>query len=210
MLGNVYEPYLSLTTHLDIFADRLLDGFTLAESAWAAHARLVVDEHGRGRPALPPGLVWKNLDSDLDADPRAEQPALATEGRAYWQGAQLWRARGPAAGAAALEKSAARLHSGRIYEGLGVAGSRAGDVPHARTRSRRRRSVTRTLPTRCAWLTRRCVASLSRAGKQTRRPVLAATRDQYASDPAAAVLDELKRRSSLRSGSPARLDPAWG
>lgn len=33
-LGNVYEPYLQLTTHLDIFNDRLLHGFTFAESAY--------------------------------------------------------------------------------------------------------------------------------------------------------------------------------
>ncbi|MEO6848448.1 MAG: TIGR03790 family protein [Chthoniobacterales bacterium] len=33
-LGNVYEPYLSLTTNLEVFQDRLQSGFTLAESAW--------------------------------------------------------------------------------------------------------------------------------------------------------------------------------
>jgi uncharacterized protein (TIGR03790 family) len=35
-LGNVYEPYLQLTTHLSIFNDRLLNGFTFAESAYMA------------------------------------------------------------------------------------------------------------------------------------------------------------------------------
>ncbi|MDQ6861980.1 MAG: TIGR03790 family protein [Verrucomicrobiota bacterium] len=33
-LGNVYEPYLQLTTNLSIFNDRLLHGFTFAESAY--------------------------------------------------------------------------------------------------------------------------------------------------------------------------------
>jgi uncharacterized protein (TIGR03790 family) len=33
-IGNVYEPYLDLTVHLDIFNERLLQGFTLAESAY--------------------------------------------------------------------------------------------------------------------------------------------------------------------------------
>jgi len=33
-LGNVYEPYLTLTPHLDIFNERLLKGFTFAESAY--------------------------------------------------------------------------------------------------------------------------------------------------------------------------------
>jgi uncharacterized protein (TIGR03790 family) len=33
-LGNVYEPYLLTTAHLDVFNERLLNGFTLAESAY--------------------------------------------------------------------------------------------------------------------------------------------------------------------------------
>jgi uncharacterized protein (TIGR03790 family) len=35
-LGNVYEPYLTLTPILDIFHDRLLQGMTFAESAYAS------------------------------------------------------------------------------------------------------------------------------------------------------------------------------
>lgn len=33
-LGNVYEPYLTLTAHLDVFQDRLMTGMTFAESAY--------------------------------------------------------------------------------------------------------------------------------------------------------------------------------
>ncbi len=33
-MGNVYEPYLDLTPHLDVFNERLLQGFTFAESAY--------------------------------------------------------------------------------------------------------------------------------------------------------------------------------
>src|SRR5260370_1821894 len=33
-LGNVYEPYLGLTSHLNVLSDRLLHGFTFAESAY--------------------------------------------------------------------------------------------------------------------------------------------------------------------------------
>jgi len=35
-VGNVYEPYLHLTHHLDVFHDRLLRGFSLIEAAWMA------------------------------------------------------------------------------------------------------------------------------------------------------------------------------
>lgn len=36
VLGNVYEPYLALTASLDIFTERLLRGFTLAEANGAS------------------------------------------------------------------------------------------------------------------------------------------------------------------------------
>jgi uncharacterized protein (TIGR03790 family) len=44
-LGNVWEPYLSYTTHFHLMNDRLLEGFTLAEAAWSA----------------TPGLSWMNV-----------------------------------------------------------------------------------------------------------------------------------------------------
>lgn len=34
--GNVYEPYLSLTLHLDVFQERLMEGRPLAEAAYGA------------------------------------------------------------------------------------------------------------------------------------------------------------------------------
>ncbi len=120
-LGNVYEPYLTLTTHLDVFADRLFDGFTLAESAWAATPGFSWMNTVVGDPLYRPGLYWKNQEFSLDGPaPTAGEPAAVVEGRAYWLGAQIWRSKGAQAGIAALEKSAARLHSGRIYEGLAL------------------------------------------------------------------------------------------
>ncbi len=52
-LGNVYEPYLTLTTHLDIFADRLVRRVHPRGKRLGGDAGFVVDEHGRGRSALP-------------------------------------------------------------------------------------------------------------------------------------------------------------
>lgn len=43
--GNVFEPYLSLTLHFDIFNRRLLEGFTVGEAAWNA----------------TPALSWMNV-----------------------------------------------------------------------------------------------------------------------------------------------------
>jgi uncharacterized protein (TIGR03790 family) len=36
VMGNVYEPYLALTSNFDIFSERLLRGYTFAEAAWAS------------------------------------------------------------------------------------------------------------------------------------------------------------------------------
>ncbi|MBA3963191.1 MAG: TIGR03790 family protein [Chthoniobacterales bacterium] len=62
-LGNVYEPYLQMTAHLDIFNDRLLHGFTLAESAYMATRALSWMTVVVGDPLYRPYAAWLQLDS---------------------------------------------------------------------------------------------------------------------------------------------------
>lgn len=62
-LGNVYEPYLQLTTHLDIFNDRLLHGFTLAESAAMATPAISWMTIVVGDPLYRPFGNWLQLDA---------------------------------------------------------------------------------------------------------------------------------------------------
>ena len=62
-LGNVYEPYLQLTAHLDIFNDRLLHGFTFAESAYMATRVLSWMDVAVGDPLYRPYASWLQLDS---------------------------------------------------------------------------------------------------------------------------------------------------
>ncbi len=192
VLGNVYEPYLSLTTHLDLFVERLLDGFTLVESAYAAQPGLSWMNTVVGDPLYRPGLVWRDLDSELDAENPPGESSLTTEGRAYRQGARTWHAEGPAAGAAALKKSAERLHSGRVYEGLGLLEAAHGDAGRAAEAFEKAAKCYKDPAdkVRVAYEEVRCLVVAGR--KKDAAAVLAATRDQYASDPAAAVLDELK------------------
>jgi len=45
VLGNVWEPWLTLTAHFDLLNARLLEGFTLGEAAWSS----------------TPGLSWMNV-----------------------------------------------------------------------------------------------------------------------------------------------------
>jgi uncharacterized protein (TIGR03790 family) len=57
-IGNVYEPYLQLTTHPDILNDRLLHGFTFAESAYSATEALSWMGVVVGDPLYRPYANW--------------------------------------------------------------------------------------------------------------------------------------------------------
>jgi len=61
-LGNVYEPYLQLTSYLDTFNDRLLHGFTLAESAFMATPALSWMNVVVGDPLYRPYASWPQID----------------------------------------------------------------------------------------------------------------------------------------------------
>jgi uncharacterized protein (TIGR03790 family) len=62
-LGNVYEPYLQLTSHLDIFNDRLLHGFTFAESAYMSTRALSWMNVMVGDPLYRPFGSWLQIDA---------------------------------------------------------------------------------------------------------------------------------------------------
>ncbi len=68
-LGNVYEPYLSLTANLDIFQDRLMTGFTLAESAWMSQKALSWMGVVIGDPLYRPYASWRNHLPDDPSNP---------------------------------------------------------------------------------------------------------------------------------------------
>jgi uncharacterized protein (TIGR03790 family) len=63
-IGNVYEPYLQLTPHLDIFNDRLLHGFTFAESAYMSVRVLSWMSVMVGDPLYRPFASWLQLESN--------------------------------------------------------------------------------------------------------------------------------------------------
>jgi uncharacterized protein (TIGR03790 family) len=110
-LGNVYEPYLDLTPHLDIFADRLRNGFNFAESAYASVPAVSWMTTFVGDPLYRP---FGDTDINTpDTGPDAEYAA-------FQEGARAWYGQGKAAGIKELQASARRLHSGIVWEGLGL------------------------------------------------------------------------------------------
>jgi uncharacterized protein (TIGR03790 family) len=66
-LGNVYEPYLQFTAHLNIFNDRLLHGFTFAESAYSSIDVLSWMSVMVGDPLYRPYASWIQIDTATDA-----------------------------------------------------------------------------------------------------------------------------------------------
>jgi uncharacterized protein (TIGR03790 family) len=66
-LGNVYEPYLQFTAHLNIFNDRLLHGFTFAESAYSSIDVLSWTSVMVGDPLYRPYASWLQLEAAADS-----------------------------------------------------------------------------------------------------------------------------------------------
>ena len=70
--GNVYEPYLQLTPHLDILNDRLLHGFTFGESAYMALPALSWMTVMVGDPLYRPYSSWVPIDATRDKSSSAQ------------------------------------------------------------------------------------------------------------------------------------------
>ena len=68
-LGNVYEPYLSLTANLDVFQDRLMSGLTLAESGYMSMRALSWMGVVVGDPLYRPYMAWNEFYDPRDRPP---------------------------------------------------------------------------------------------------------------------------------------------
>lgn len=111
-LGNVFEPYLMLTTHLNYFEERLRSGATFAEASYSAQPGLSWMATFIGDPLYRPFRA----PSDADAAPKGD----AIEYVAYQAGAVRWFEKNHAAGEALLNTRGKALKSGVIFEGLGL------------------------------------------------------------------------------------------
>lgn len=129
-LGNVYEPYLQLTAHLDIFNDRLLHGFTLAESAAMATPALSWMNVVVGDPLYRPYASWLSLDSKRDDN-----------WRAYHDFATKNAARPPAEYRAAARQLASRTRNAPLIEDLGLMEMQEGNFAAATSLFSQARSI---------------------------------------------------------------------
>jgi uncharacterized protein (TIGR03790 family) len=71
-VGNVYEPYLQLTAHFDILNDRLLHGFTFAESVYMSSQALSWMGVAVGDPLYRPYASWLQIEGTKDSGRTAQ------------------------------------------------------------------------------------------------------------------------------------------
>lgn len=109
-LGNTFEPFLHLTHHLDIFNDRLLQGYSLAEASAMAMPALSWHAIALGDPLYRP---FRRLDgSGRKRDDDAVFRALRIA-RLRWADDTATRDRN-------LREAAGRMEDGRLLEGLAL------------------------------------------------------------------------------------------
>lgn len=120
-IGNVYEPYLQLTAHLDIVNDRLLHGFTFAESAYMSLQGLSWMSVIVGDPLYRPYRAWLEIDAKRDSS------KASSDWKTYHEFALKNGDKGPADFRNAARQLASRNHIGAMIEDLGGIEAREGN-----------------------------------------------------------------------------------
>ena len=134
-LGNVYEPYLQLTTNISIMNDRLLHGFTFAESAYMATPAVSWMQVMVGDPLYRPYASWLQLDGK-------GAPAKGVSEWKMYHDFAVQNAARPAAEFRTLARQAAsRAKNGAMIEDLGLMEARDGKWPAATTHFQQARSL---------------------------------------------------------------------
>jgi len=123
-VGNVYEPYLELTAHLDVLNDRLLHGFTFAESVFMSSRVLSWMGVALGDPLYRPYLTWTQIDSKTP-------PKSAAGWRAYHDFAIKNSKLEPSDYRTQARIAAARTRNAAMMEDIGLMEMRDGKFPTA-------------------------------------------------------------------------------
>ena len=118
-IGNVYEPYLQLTAHLDVFNDRLLHGFTFAESAYMSAPILSWMSVMVGDPLYRPYAAWLGLEAKAEKSP--------SDWSAYHDFAVKNASLGAAEFRGAAKQFAARTRNASMLEDIGLLEAGAGN-----------------------------------------------------------------------------------
>jgi hypothetical protein len=134
-IGNVYEPYLQLTTNLNIMNDRLLHGFTFAESVYMATPAISWMGVMVGDPLYRPYGAW------LQIEPKATPAKTTSEWKMYREFAVQNASRPPAEFRTLARQLASRAKNGPMIEDLGLMEAADGKWPSATSHFQQARSI---------------------------------------------------------------------
>jgi len=134
-VGNVYEPFLQLTHNLQILNDRLLHGFTFAESAYMAAPVLSWMSVAIGDPLYRPYGSW------LQIETKPAAPGATSEWKMYHDFAVQHSGKPPAEYRTLARQVASRAKNGAMLEDLGLLEARDGNWPLATTYFQEARAV---------------------------------------------------------------------
>ncbi|MDP9253356.1 MAG: TIGR03790 family protein [Verrucomicrobiota bacterium] len=124
-LGNVYEPYLGLTANLNIFNDRLLHGFTFAESAYMSVRGLSWMSVMVGDPLYRPYASWLQIGAKRDTG------KSSSVWKMYHEFALKNSNRPPSEFRTLAREAASRAGNGPMIEDLGLMEAREGNFAAA-------------------------------------------------------------------------------
>ncbi len=201
-LGNVYEPYLQMTAHLDILNDRLLHGFTLAESAYMATRALSWMNVVVGDPLYRPYASWLQLEAKSSS---------------HGGGAKNWemyhdfalKNAGKEAGKylAAAREAATRAANGPMIEDLGLMQNEAGKFEAAIDYLRQARTIYRGHDDLLRAGLEQIDALRQDGRKEEAFALLQSLQRTTAEGPAASLLGKIAREISPPSPTPPTLTP---
>ncbi len=134
-IGNVYEPYLQLTAFLNVLNDRLLHGFTFAESAYMATPAVSWMGVAIGDPLYRPYASWLQLNVKRDT------PKDAGDWRMYHDFAVANASKPPEEFRALARETASRAKNGPMIEDLGLMDARDGNYASATSLFAQARSI---------------------------------------------------------------------
>jgi uncharacterized protein (TIGR03790 family) len=119
VLGNVYEPYLDLSHHYDLFSIRLLQGYTFIESNYISLPALSWMNIAVGDP------LYRPFEALLDFSDRHYKKDANAEFKAYRLATKRWGDEDPQVLHSKLLDAAEKLGSPLILEAMGLEALRA-------------------------------------------------------------------------------------
>ena len=196
-LGNVYEPYLQLTTQLDLFNDRLIHGFTLAESGYMSTRVLSWMGVVVGDPLYRPYANWLQLDPKHDGAKKSDWRMyhdFAIKNSALKAEEYLTRAR----------MAASRADNGPMIEDLGLLEKENGDFSGAISCLQQARSLYGTADDILRTILEQ-VDALTRSGNKKAALTLVRTTLHLVPDaPTSGLLREVEQQLAQSSPNPRR------